>query len=209
MVNYVQRRGGSDPMNAQAYRVERPEAPEDLVQPLYDRVNYAAAGASQLSFFSTARGQSTTLIRAGATGTFNKTYRDTNMDNTNVVPTKLHKIHGISLGFAHEDEGDAQNPIDRDKIRTGGVLHFRVVDKDILYLPLIAIPELNPYVFGVTTGSIGTVGGGGAPMLKFKIPITLNPYVNFNVTIDFDGTVTTTKAVDVYLFLHATMRRPT
>ena len=39
-----------DPMKAQAYRTQRAELPEDLWQPLYDRVNYPAAGTSALGF---------------------------------------------------------------------------------------------------------------------------------------------------------------
>ena len=180
-----------------------------------DRVNYAAAGASELSFFSTVRGQSTTLIRAGATGTFNKTYRDTNMENANVVPTKMFKFVGITLAFVHEDEGEVANPTDRDKIRSGGYLHFRIVDKDILYLPLVFLPEANRNIIGGTTATnttiLGAAGGGGSnvPMYKLPIPVTLNPYETFTVKIMFDGTVTTTKAVDVYLALQGFMRRPT
>jgi hypothetical protein len=205
----------TDPLKAQGYRTQRAELPEDLWQPLYDRVNYPAAGSSQLSFFSVSRGQSATLIRAGATGTFTKTYRDTNMENANVVPTKMFKFVGISLAYVHEDEGEAANPIDRDKIRSGGYLHFRIVDKDILYLPLVFIPEANPNTIAATTATattiIGAAGGGGAnvPMYKLPIPITLNPYENFTVTLDFDGTVTTTKAVDIYVCLQGFMRRPT
>jgi len=174
-------------------------------------MNFAAAGQASLSFFSVARGQSTTLIRAGATGTFSKTYRDSNMENSNVVPTKLFKFVGISIAFVHEDEGEAQNPADRDKIRSGGYFHFRIVDKDILYLPLVFIPEVNPFVVNTTTASLGAAGGGGAnvAMYKLPIPITLNPYENFNVTMNWDGTVAITKAVDIYVALQGFMRRPT
>ena len=51
-----------DPMKAQAYRTQRAELPEDLWQPLYDRVNYPAAGTSALGFFSSSRGQTATLL---------------------------------------------------------------------------------------------------------------------------------------------------
>jgi hypothetical protein len=176
-----------------------------------DRVNYAAAGAAQLSFFSLPRGQSATLIRAGATGTFTKTYRDTNMDNANVVPTKMFKFVGIGVAFVHEDEGEAQNPTDRDKIRSGGYIQFRIVDKDLLFLPLVFLPEANPFTTNTTNNSLGAAGGGGqnVPMYRLPIPITLNPYENFSVTMNFDGTVATTKAVDVYCSLFGFMRRPT
>jgi len=204
-----------DPLNSAAYRTQRSELPEDLWQPLYDRVNYAAAGASTLSFFSVSKGQTATLIRAGATGSFSKTYRDTNIDQPNVIPTKLFKFVGISIGFVHEDEGEPANPVDRDKIRSGGYLHFRIVDKDILYLPLTCLPEVNPVVAAATTVTATTIiacaGGGGqnVPMYRLPVPITLEPYQNFLVEMLFDGTVALTKSVDVQLILQGFMRRPT
>ncbi len=203
-----------DPLNAQGYRTQRPEMPEDLNQPLYDRVHYPAAGSNELPFFSNPRGTSVTLIQAGAATTVSKSYRDTNMENSGVVPSKMHKISGISIGFVHEDEGEPANPHDREKIRSGGYLQLRIIDKDILIVPLIMIPELNPNVIGATTATtttiIGNAGGGGlgAKMYQFSIPITLNPNENFSVKMNFTGTVTTTKAVDIYCFLHSIMRRP-
>lgn len=200
-----------DPMGVRGFQTQNAMNPEDFGQPLYDRMNYAAAGTAQLSFFSVPQGQSTTLIRAGATGTFSKTYRDTNMQNANVVPTKMYKFIGLSIAYIHEDEGEAQNPVDRDKIRNGAYLQFRIVDKDILFLPLIHIPEINPFVTNTTNNSLGAAGGGGnnVPMYVFGVPITLKPYENFSFTLNWDGTVTTTKAVDILVTLHALMRRPT
>ncbi len=203
-----------DPLKSQNYRTQRPEQPEDLYQPLYDRVNYAAAGSSELSFFSVPRGQTATLIRGGTAATVSKTFRDTNIETSNVVPTKMFKLTGVSLAFIHEDEGEKANPVDRDKIRSGGYLHVRIVDKDLLYIPLILIPELNPFLIASTTENsvtvLGAAGGGGigSKMYYFGIPITLNPYENFTIKAIFDGTVTTTKSVDVYCILHAFMRRP-
>lgn len=78
-----------DPLAAQGFRTQRAEFPEDLWQPLYDRANYAAAGQSSLSFFSVPRGQSATLITLATAAAKIKTYRDTNMENSNVVPTKM------------------------------------------------------------------------------------------------------------------------
>lgn len=206
----------ADPLKAQPYRTQRSELPEDLWQPLYDRMDYPAAGTNSLAFFSVPQGQSTTLIRAGATGTFAKTYRDTNMQNANVIPTKLFKFVGISLGFCHEDEGEDANASDRDKIRSGGYLQFRIVDKDILFLPLVALPEVNPFVTAssITATILGAAGGGGAnvPMYKLPINITLNPYENFNFNLFWDSgaaPVTVTKAVDIYVILQGFMRRPT
>lgn len=204
-----------DPLAAQGYRTQRAELPEDLWQPLYDRVNYAAGGANTLSFFSIPRGQSATLITAGSAAAKAKTYRDTNMENAGVIPTKMFKFVGISWAMVHLTPATPTNPADRDKLREGGYLHFRIVDKDLLYLPLIAMPECNPQIAmsttAATTTMIGGAGGGGAnvPMYKLPIPITLNPYENFSLALNWDGTVTLTNAVDVYVILHGYMRRPT
>lgn len=204
-----------DPLNAQGFRTQRAELPEDLWQPLYDRANYAAGGATQISFFATPRGQSATLITAGSAASKTKTYRDTNMDNANVVPTKLYKIVGVSYGIVHNDNTAVTNAEDRIKVRDGSYFQFRVVDKDILFLPSICIPEVNPIVAVSTTVNARTVatsapgGGLATAMYKFPIPITINPYENFSVSINLDGTVTVTTTLDVYMILHAYMRRPT
>jgi len=202
----------ADPLKAQGFRTQRAELPEDLWQPLYDRANFPAAGTTNtVSFFSVARGQTATLITAGAAALKVKTNRDTNMENANVVPTKMFKFIGISLGFCHAPEGNANNPIDRDILRTGAYFRFRIVDKDLLFLPLIAIPEVNPFVIATTTASLGTAGGGGqnVPMYKLPIAITLNPYENFTVEINTDGVVVLSHTLDIFVILQGYMRRPT
>ncbi|HDK42886.1 MAG TPA: hypothetical protein ENG87_05885 [Candidatus Pacearchaeota archaeon] len=213
-----QKRLGSDPLKAQGYRTQRAELPEDLWQPLYDRVNYPAAGASSLSFFSNSRGSSATLITGVAAATAKtKDFRDTNMENSNVVPTKMFKFVGISLGFINQIPGSSTDAADRDRLRNNSYFHFRIVDKDILYLPLISIPEVNPLVVGATTENattiLGSAGGGGAnvPMYKLPIPITLNPYENFNVEIILSASVALagSQSMDIYVILQGFMRRPT
>jgi len=203
-----------DPLNMSGYRTQKPGSPEDFYQPLFDRVNYAAAGTSECNFFSAPLGASVTLIRAGATGTFNKTNRDTNIETPNVVPGKEFKIMGLSVGFVHEDEGEKANPIDRDKIRNGGYIKWMMGDKLIMTVPLMLLPESNPNVIASTTANdttvLGAAGGGGpgTKMYSLGVPITLAPFQAFTIKAIFDGTVTTAKAVDIYMFLHAYMRRP-
>lgn len=59
---------------------------ERLWYPLYDRVEYAAAGQTKLDFFSVPRGQNS------------KTYADTNMWTGAVLPTgKAHRTHAIRI----------------------------------------------------------------------------------------------------------------
>lgn len=128
------------------------------------------------------RGQSATLISpSGTAAAKSKTYRDTNMDNSSVVPTKLYKFVGISIGYAHNNNILTTNADDRTKIRDNSVLHFKIVDKDILYLPMICIPEVNPMVAVTTTANATTInayapgGGLASAMYRFPLAITLNP----------------------------------
>lgn len=207
----------NDPLKAQQYRTQRAENPEDLWQPLYDRVNVAATTtvATPISFFGTPKGQSATLITGtAAAAAKSKTYRDTNMENSGVVPTKLFKFTGISLAFVHRYRSGANsdgNAADRAMILDGGYLQVRIVDKDLLFLPLLAIPVLDPIagVSGTSNFATNPGGGAGVAMYKLPIPITLNPFENFSVTMNFDGTITTSYSVDMYVFLQGFMRRPT
>lgn len=197
-----------DPLKAQGFRTQRSELPEDLWQPLYDKVNHAAGGTTQMSFFSIPQGQTATMIRNGvSTANTVKGYLETNMQNANVVPTKMFKFVGITLAYLHLTEGLATNNQDRDRIRNGGYLNFRIVDKDLLFIPLTLIPEANPFVTAATTANATTIcgqaggGGFGVPMYKLPIPITLNPYENFAVTINFPTGIVVTSAVDITVAL--------
>ena len=167
----------NDPMKSQEYRTQRSELPEDLWQPLYDRSNYAAAGTNQVAFFAIPKGQSATLLSTytAATATWvaaskSKTYRDTNIENSNVVPTKLFKTVGISWGIFHSVINAALALADREALRGGGYLQFRIVDKDIIFLPLSLIPEVNPLVASTQTGVNGYAGGGGQNVPMYKFP---------------------------------------
>jgi hypothetical protein len=213
----VMRRAGRDPMQSQEYRTQRSELPEDLWQPLYDRVNYPAGGTGQLSFFAVPKGQSATLLStfaAPATWTAaakSKTFRDTNIENSNVVPTKLFKTVGMSWGMFHSVINSANAGNDREVLRGGGYFQFRIVDKDIIFLPLSLIPEVNPIVTSTVNAANMYAGGGGmnVPMYKFPIPITLNPYENFTTLMIFDNSPAVNATLDVQCVLHAYMRRPT
>ena len=208
-----------EPLNAQVFRTQRPESPEDLSQPLYDRVNYPAAGVGQLSFFSSPIGTSVTLIRAGATGTFAKTKRDTNLETQNVAPAKMFKLVGVSVAYIPVQQaiGTANTGSIGDdimRLKYGAAFEFLIGDKRILDLPVHIIPESNPIQSVSTTItassmiSSGTVQGIPMPMYKFNIPVTVNPYESFRANFVFDGTVTLVQTMDVQLIFHAFMRRP-
>lgn len=206
----------SDPLQAQKYKTQRANMPEDYYQPLYDRANVATAIPSQVSFFAVPRGQSATLLTGtGAAASKVKTYRDTNMDSASVATTKLYKVVGISIAFCHQTKGVITNPADREIITNGGYLQLRIVDKDILYIPILMLPEVNPNMSIATTANnttaiaAGSGGGTGIPMFKLAIPVTINPFENFAFNFIFDSGITAlTNTLDMYVFLHAYMRRP-
>lgn len=69
--------------NLAQHRVTVPGVQDEIYGPLYDFVSYAAAGQSELNFFSVPKGQGTTTA-PGATGT--KTLADTNLTNAGLLP---------------------------------------------------------------------------------------------------------------------------
>lgn len=197
------------------------EQPGDMWHPLYDRVNYPAAGANELIFFSTPVGGSATLIRAGFASTVSKTRRNTNMEQQGVIPTKAFKLHGFSLTFIplQQAVGAANTANIFDDIcrfAYGGLLEFRIVDKPYIFLPLYKIPAT-----GVIRGSVATtatattiIGGDGTgtgsprDIYWISVPLVLDPYQNFSARMQFDRTVALTQTFDVQLFLEGLMRRP-
>jgi len=205
-----------DPLNAQAYKTQRVELPEDLWQPLYDRVNIATTIPSSVSFYSTPKGQSATLISGTVAAAKVKTYRDTNMDSSSVVPSKMFKFVGVSLAIVHATRQLITNGADRDLIMDGGALQIRIIDKDLLFLPLLNFPLLNPTAAASTTLNASTMfvnaygGGAGVPMYKLPINITLNPYENFLCAVAFDtvASLVLTTTADLCLYLQGFQRRP-
>jgi hypothetical protein len=99
------------------------------------------------------------------------------------------------------------------RLKYGGWLDFKIIDKPILQTPLALITESNPINALSTTVNAATMVGTGqsgfSPMYKFGIPITLNPFESFSIVMNFDGTVSLNQEVDILLILHAFMRRPT
>lgn len=204
-----------DPLRAQDWRTQRPEMPEDLWQPLYDRVNVATTVPSNVAFFSVPKGQSATLITGTSAGTKSKTYRDTNLESAGVSPTKMYNIIGCSLTIVHGSKTNATNQADRELLLEGGYLHVRIVDKDILFLPLTQLPLVNPIQSVATTANatsmIATNPGGGSGIFMYRLPLkaTINPYENFLVEMVFDGTITLTNTLDVQFTFQSFLRRPT
>ncbi len=145
----------------------------------------------------------------------NKTFRDTNMETSSVVPTKMFKFIGISLAVIHSVKTASTNANDRQLLLEGGYIQFRIVDKDLLFLPLLNFPVLNPISAVATTDNAVSItaqnsgGGEGTFMYRLPINITLNPYENFTVACKFDGTITLANTVDLIVVLQGFQRRPT
>jgi hypothetical protein len=212
--------GGGDPLNIWKYRTQRLENPEDLWQPIYDRVNYSASGTRSLSFFSVPRGQTATLIRGSSAISGPKGYRDTNLDSAGVVPSKVFKIVGVSVAYLHLPTESGSNIAQiRRTLKNEGYFKFTIVDKDILVAPLFMIPESDPILASAasTTASNTTIdyaidiagGSVGKNMYRLAIPITLMPFENFNVTLYFENAPTIPSTTDIMVILHGFMRRPT
>lgn len=210
-----------DPAQFARFRTQMREQPEDIWQPVYDRVNYPAAGSNELTFFSVPVGGSATLIRAGVAAAVNKSRRDTNLEQQGVIPTKAFKVHGFSLTLIPLQQAIAAAATpsifdDMQRILFGGFLEFRIVDKPYIYLPLHKIPATGVLRASAATTATTTtiVGGGGsgtgAPrdIYWIGVPLTLDPYQNFSARFQFDGTVALVQTFDVQLFLEGYMRRP-
>jgi hypothetical protein len=210
---------GNDPINAQAYATQNHASPEDLFQPIYDRVNYAAGGTNQLSLFSQPQGAFVTLNVGGAAAVKNKSYRDTNMETAGVIATKRFTIIGMAINYipAQQAIANALTPRIGDDImilKNGGYCEFRIGDKPLLYMPSNLIPESNPIAAIASTANNVTIMGTGAagaipyPMMKFAIPVTINPQETFKFTMTFDGSPAISQATDIQVVFFAFMRRP-
>lgn len=220
----------ADPGQFAKYRTQMRESPEDIWQPIYDRKNYPAAGTFELIYFSIPVGGTDTLIRAGAAASVTKTRRDTNLEQQGVIPTKAFKIHGFSLCFIPVQQaasatgvsGAASTPSildDMMRLMYGGFMEFRIVDKPYLYLPLHKIPATGvlrgtAFAAGIPAGGIASVSAGGpgtgAPrdIYWIGIPLVLDPYQNFSLRLQFDGSPPTNMTWDIQIFLEGYLRRP-
>lgn len=214
-----------DPGQFAKYRTQMRESPEDIWQPVYDRKNYPAAGTFELIYFSIPVGGTDTLIRAGAAAAVTKTRRDTNLEQQGVIPTKAFKIHGFSLCFIPVQQiasatGFAATPSildDMMRLMYGGYMEFRIVDKPYLYLPLHKIPGTGVFrgaAFAAGTApTVGISGGGpgtGAPrdIYWIGIPLVLDPYQNFSMRLQFDGSPALNQTFDIQVFMEGYLRRP-
>lgn len=190
---------------------------EYFTQGLYDTVNYAAAGQAIMNFFTVPLGQAavltTALGAAPALGTI-KTYRDTNMEVAGFIPDKTYQFSGMSVYFRRLNTivlavGDLVTD-DLDKRIIVGMTwwHFRVGDKDVLYVPFAFVPVFNPTVATTWAGNTIANNGARSAMYGFPTPITVQPGQVIRVSLEAPGLVPINTTLDISLMLHAEMQRP-
>ena len=208
-----------DPARMKQFRVQDRGRPEDIWQPLYDRVNVATTVPAEVGFFATARGSTATLIRGTATTSAAKTTRDTNLDTPQQIPAKGFQARGLSTYFVAGDiDPDSANTdelvADIRKLIDNGYLEWKVGDKLILEIPIDLIPAYTAiYGFASTTRNSQAVVQAqpfsGRGLYVIGVPITFQPFVTFTLKYKFDGSITLAQTLDVKLYLHGVMRRPT
>lgn len=182
---------------------------EYFTQGLYDAVNYAAAGQAIMTFFAVPLGQAAVLTTpvggAPAAGTV-KTYRDTNMEVAGFVPDKAYMFSGMSVYFRRITDL-VTDEMDRKMVIGNTWWHFRIGDKDVLYVPSAFVPVINN-TLATTWGATRVDMSAKAAMYGFTSPLTVLPGQVIRVSLEAGGAVPVTTTFDVQLMLHAEMGRP-
>lgn len=209
---------GTDPLNMAAYATMNVASPEDIWQPQYDRANYAAAGAATVSFFTVALGASATLLPGNSASAASKvkTYRDTNLQQPGVIPTKDFLCVGFSVVYIPAQQATTAantSSIADDKMRLayGGWLTFQLIDKPYLYLPLHLLGGLGGRYFSDATNvsGVGPVGlNESSPFWLFELPLLLRAYQTFVVTLTFDNSPALVQTFDIQFLMLGYLRRP-
>ncbi len=197
------------PIPNRRYNVLNPNITEFFGQPLYDTVNYAAAGQAIMNFFAIPRGQAAVLTTvvggAPAAGTI-KSYRDTNLDVAGFTPDKRWEFVGMNMAFRRITDL-VTDEMDRKLIVGNTWWHFRIGDKDVLYIPTVFVPCVNS-IQSTTWGAVaGNQIGGGAKIFMFTTPLVINPGERIAVTLESPGNVAITTTLDITVMLHGTMQR--
>jgi hypothetical protein len=188
---------------------------EIFVQPVYDRVNLATSLTGQILAFSVPKGTTVSLIRGGAVTSAVKTVRDTNLPQPGADNNRDYLLYGLSMALfptSHAPTGanSASIRADKDQIKEGGVLNFKIGDKQIIDLPLWQIPEMNAESGASSTATGSTVFGGAqfnSPYVNFgeEIPLIRGQVISMAIT--FDGTITLSQSFDLALVFAAALKR--
>lgn len=201
-------RGGRIPPNlnqVQAFNVNRPEAQEAIWQPLYDFQAYAAAGQTQLSFFSNPIGQGTTS-HPGSTGP--KTKADTNMTNAGLLPNpqRFYCI-GIEVVFFPGNAVNGSGAIttsglnwqDVWSVAKSGYLNFQIGSKDyVTDGPLGLFPQSSRLSGAAAMADATTAAAALHSQIDYAafsgMPYEISPFwipsnQNFSVTLNWPNAV--------------------
>lgn len=164
------------------YVVNR-EGWEGVRQSLYDYQLYPAAGAAQLTFFSTPQGQGTAVQAVGAAGVGAKTLSDTNMTLAGQLPSQQNfLVQSIEVMF-YPNIYHVTNAVGNPAVK--------FVSTALLLAPAIVNDE---YIFRKSGNLVFTIGSKAylteAPMGRFP------PKTNFGVNAGAAGWSAATAPVE-------------
>jgi hypothetical protein len=201
-------------------RVTNSSQSEVVRQRFYDYQLYPTAGNAQITFFSQPIGQGITSALGGTVGT-GKTRWDTNLELPNTLPSgKAFMIESIEVFFQAGSVATANTYTpadisvfaaanaaavfgaanDTNIIMQSGLLELNVLSKNYLSeTPLMAFPAktfmTTEGALATTSATAGAIGGlqaraSGRPYY-ISPEISLQPAVNFDVTIKWPAAVAT------------------
>ena len=191
-------------------------AKEVISEPVYDRVNIATAVPASISFFTQGISASVTLIRAGATATVAKTYRDTNLQTSGVLLDRAIDVRAIQIiliPLQHAAAGGATNDISDDKatLYEAGWLDLVPSSKPRFRTSLAPFAFLDPDTSSTPATTTHTFSRGpvGGMMLSLgEDAILIEKGTPFALTVYFDGAPTLVQTFDMQIFLWGYKERP-
>lgn len=192
---------------------------ERFRQPVYDRVNYPAAGIASLSFFSVPIGGSATLIRAGTASTVQKTLRDTYVRNQGVLPNIawwMYGVHFVLIPATAAPQNASVDEVlqDAQLLITHGYVEFRTVDKILYQFALSTLVQWHGVFTGASTVRTDSTLVG-VPIASECYDLTvggmpqfIDRNQQFTATMFFDGSPALTQTWDVVWVHDAEIERP-
>jgi hypothetical protein len=196
--------------NLADHRVTVPGMTDEAYAPLYDFVNYPAAGITQLNFFSLPIGQGVSTAPGAPAGSF-KTENDTNLTNAGMLPRdQSFFVTGIEVlvfpgvnpgrgGVADATAGQFWNDV--WTLGKSGFLKLKIGTRDyIVDGPLMIFPTTQG-IGGVAAMASSTTAAAtlfseieyarfvGQPYTL--VPFWITPTQNFGVSLNWPGLVPT------------------
>lgn len=185
-------------------------------QPVYDRLNLSTSLTGEYPFFTQPIGSNVTLIRYETAGTNQKTKRDTNLQNQGADNAREYSVFGMAMALIPTARTVLATAAtrgirrDKDNIKEGGWVQFKIVDTTVFEAPLLLIPEVNAEGGVSTTGNdataFTTVQQG--PMWNFGEGHLIPRGTTFSVICKWDGTITLAQSFDMMIFLYANVVKP-